>query len=362
MNYAVILAGGIGSRFWPLSRDLEPKQFLNICSTRPMVDETANRISSLIKKENIYIATNKLHVKKIKNCLRNFNIPLKNVLSEPESKNTLAPIAFLSSRINKIDPDAVIVILPCDHIIKQKDKFLKLLKRALDIAKQGYIVTLGVHPKRPETGYGYIKIKSKISAIKIGGFAKKFGEKIQNPKIYKVDKYIEKPGLVRAKGFIKDKRYYWNSGIFIFRADVILDEIKKFMPNVHKTIADIKNKKDLKRLWHKLPSLSVDYAIMEKTKRMALLPADYGWLDIGSWQAIEEILKKDKYGNIFRGNCISIENKNTLIWSDKRLVAALGLKDIIIVNTKDALLVCSKDKTQDVKKVVQILKQRISKN
>lgn len=351
MNYAIILAGGIGSRFWPLSSDLKPKQFLNICSNRPMIDESVTRISALIKKNNIYIATNKLHDKKIRIFLKNYQIPLKNVLFEPETKNTLAPIAFLSNKINKIDPDAVMVVLPCDHIIKQKYRFLKLLNKALDIAKQGYIVTLGVNPTRPNTGYGYIRIKSKIPASPAG-------RKNQKIKIYKVDRFIEKPNPREAKALLKDKRYYWNSGIFIFRAGMILEEVRRFKPDVIKIIIKMKNKQDLNYLWQKLPSISIDYAVMEKTKKMVLLPVNYSWIDIGSWQAVEEILKKNKDGNIFKGNCIDIGSKNSLVWSDRQLVATLGLDNIIIVNTKDALLVCSKDKSQDIKKIVQILKKK----
>ena len=342
MNYALILAGGIGSRFWPLSRQEEPKQFFNLCSRKSMVEETICRLSGLIKKEDIYIATNKIHNQKIKRCAESLGISFGNILFEPEGKNTLAPICLLSKKISDRDPEAVIVVLPSDHYIKDDDAFLKSLKSATEVARQGHIVTLGVPPQRPETGYGYIKIKSKV--------------KSQESKFYKVDSFIEKPNLRKAKEFLKDKRYYWNCGIFIFRADVALEEVSKFAPGVYKIIMKIKNDFQLRTLWPKLPSVSFDYAVMEKTKTTALLVADYGWMDLGSWEALDAVLKKDKNGNIFRGNCVSLDNKNTFIWSDERLVAALGLDNLIIVNTEDALLVCRKDKSQDVKKVVQILK------
>ena len=389
MNYAIILAGGIGSRFWPLSSELKPKQFLNVYSSKPMIEETIDRISRLIKKENIYIATNRSYNQKIKKCLKKINIPLSNFLFEPESKNTFAPIAVLSKYINSLDSDAVIAVLPCDHFIKHQDRLLKLLSRGIEIAKDGYVVSLGIIPNRPETGYGYIKTKSKINDF------------------YLIEKFIEKPDLTRAKKFIKDGRYYWDSGIFIFSPQVILEEIRKFMPSIYKIVMKIKNgaprpegrgplrlfgeiprsckieclrltrehtalsssaskrgfsakgdRKNFSRLWHKLPSISVDYAIMEKTKKMALLPADFGWIDLGSWEAIGEIAKKDKNGNIFRGKYMDIGSKNTIVWSDSRLVATLGLDGVIIVDTKDALLVCSKDRSQDVKKLVQQLKQK----
>ncbi|MDP3731777.1 MAG: mannose-1-phosphate guanylyltransferase [Candidatus Omnitrophota bacterium] len=344
MNYAIILAGGAGKRFWPLSRELEPKQFLNVCSIRPMLEETIDRISPLIKKDNIYIATGKIYNKKTKECLKKLNIPSGNILFEPQSKNTFAPIAVLSNSINGFDSDAVIAVFPSDHFIKHNRRFLKLLSKGMEIAREGYIVSLGIPPKRPETGYGYIKIKP--SAIS------------HQPSAYKIDRFIEKPNLIRAKKFIKDKRYYWNGGIFIFKPQVILWEIKKFMPRTYKILMQTNYKKDFNRLWHKFPSISIDYAIMEKTKRMALLPADCGWIDLGSWEAIGEVVKKDKNGNIFRGKCIDMGSKNSLVWSDKRLIATLGLNNIIIVDTEDALLVCRKDMSQDIKKAVGLLKQQ----
>ncbi len=340
MNYAIILAGGTGTRFWPLSRELEPKQFLNVCSSKPMIEEAIDRISPLIRKENIYIATSRIYNQKIRKCLKRLNISSSNILFEPESKNTFAPIAVLSKNINNLDSDAVIVVLPSDHFIKYQNRFLKLLSRGIEIARSGYIVSLGIPPKRPETGYGYIKTKSKIKNF------------------YLIEKFIEKPNLIQAKKFIRDKRYYWNGGIFIFRPQVMLEEIKKFAPRVYKITIQIKNKKDFNRLWHRLPSISVDYAIMEKTKRIALLPADCGWMDLGSWEAIGEIAKKDKNGNIFQGKSIDIGSKDTLVWSGKRLVTTLGLDNIIIVDTEDALLVCRKDRSQDVKKAVRLLKQK----
>ncbi len=344
MNYAIILAGGTGTRFWPLSRELEPKQFLSVCSSKPMIEEAIDRISGLIKKENIYIATSKVYHKKIKECLKKLNIPSSNILFEPESKNTFAPIAILSKNINNLDSDAVILVLPSDHFIKYENRFLRLLSKGIEIARSGHIVSLGIPPKRPETGYGYIKIKpSPIS---------------HQPSAYEIDRFIEKPDLRRARRFIRDKRYYWNGGIFIFRPQVMLEEIKKFIPGVYEIVMQIKNKKDLSRLWHRLPFISIDYAIMEKTKRMALLPADCGWIDLGSWEAIGEIVKKDKDGNVFRGKSIDIGSKNTLVWSDKRIVTTLGLNNIIIVDTEDALLVCHQDRSQDVKRIVGLLKQK----
>ncbi len=358
MIYAIILAGGKGARFWPLSRELEPKQFMNVYSNKPMIEEAIERIGPLVKKENIYIATGRIYNKKIEKCVKKLNIPSGNILFEPESKNTFAPIAALSARINKADPEAVIVVFPSDHFIKHNDKFLRILKKGIEIAKNDYIVSLGILPKRPETGYGYIRIKSRVKKSLPALPRRQAGGRLEKSKVFEIDRFVEKPSLQRAKRFIKDKRYYWNGGIFIFTPRVILEEIKKFMPDIHNFIMKIESKEDVIRLWHKLPSLSIDCAIMEKTRRMALLPLDCGWIDLGSWEAISEVAKKDKDGNIFRGKYIDIGSKNTLVWSQGRLITTLGLKNIIIVDTQDALLVCRRDMSQDVKSIVKKLKKK----
>jgi mannose-1-phosphate guanylyltransferase len=306
-----------------------------------MIEETIQRIAPFIKKEHMYIATNRLHKTKVLKSVCAQGICQSNILFEPDGRNTFAPIAYLTHRIYSGDPEAVISVLPSDHVIKNNNKFLSLLKKASEAARGAGIVTFGVSPSRPETGYGYIKINP--ASIKKGA------------KIFRIDKFIEKPCLKIARRLIKDSRYYWNSGIFIFKAAIMLQEIKKFHPE---TYARLFTQKNFKKLWAGLPATSIDYAIMEKSGRMVLLPVDYGWLDMGSWQAIEEVLEKDKAGNIFRGAHVDLHSRNSLVWSQSRMVATIGLTDVIIVDTKDALLVCAKDKTQEVKKIVEALKQR----
>ncbi len=341
MNYAIILAGGVGSRFWPLSRNLEPKQFLEVCSKTPLLTQTFKRIESFTSSKNIYIAANSLHKAKISECLRGFSVSPHNIFLEPEAKNTFAPIGSLSARINSLDKQAVIAVIPCDHFIKQKGKFLRLLRKGLEIAKFDHIVTMGVRPTRAETGYGYIKASARIN----------------KSACLRADAFIEKPGIEKARRFLKDKKYFWNSGIFIFKAAVLLEEIKKLKPAAYKTIMKLSHSSsETAKHWHALPSLSIDYAIMEKTRRMVLLPADFSWVDMGSWQAIEEIIGKDRNNNIFKGNCIDLESKNSLVWGHSRLVATVGLNNIVVVDTPDALLVCAKDKTQNVKKLAEIVK------
>ncbi len=345
MIYAVILAGGVGSRFWPLSRALEPKQFLSFSSGRSMLEEAIYRIKGLTGESNIYIATNKAYGRKIKKCINACGLPQKNILLEPEGKNTLAPIAALSKQISGMDPEAVVVVLPCDHLMKQPDKFLKSLRIALTAARQGNIVVLGIVPDRPETGYGYVKIKSP-------------SHNVTTSQVFKVDSFVEKPDLEKAKEFIKEKKYYWNGGIFVFQPKVMLEEIKKFAPKAHKIILKMDSGRDLYKLWHKLPSISIDYAVMQRTRRAALVPLDCGWIDMGSWQAVEAVTKKDKNGNIFKGNCFDLGSKGVIVWSDATSVATIGLSNVIIAQAKGALLVCSKDRAQDVKKIVQMLKRK----
>ncbi len=344
MNYVIILAGGVGSRFWPLSRESDPKQFLSIYSGKSQIEETVRRISPLIKKENIYIAANKIHSQKLKTCIARYHIPAENLFFEPEAKSTMAPIAVLSRIINNLDKNAIIAVLPSDHYVGNRRKFSKLFTRGVNIAKKGHIVTFGVPAGRPETGYGYIK-----ASIESGEETAK--------QYYRVDKFTEKPSRALAKNFIKDKRYYWNSGIFIFRADIMLEEIRKFAPKAHGLIMQIRDKKSVIRLWPDLPSVSIDYSVIEKTNKAAVLPAECGWNDLGSWQALIELMKKDKARNIFKGKCLDIGSRNIFVWSDNRLVATLGLDNIIVVDTEDALLVCNKDKSQEVKKMVQLLKR-----
>ena len=350
MNYAIILAGGIGSRFWPLSRESQPKQFLGLFSRKPMLEQTILRVSRLIDKKNIYIATNKAYRNKIIDFSTKLNISGQNILFEPTGKNTLAPIGLIMRKIYNKDNEAVIIVLPSDHYIKDEKRFIKALRQALAVAKKGLIVTLGIIPDKPETGYGYIKIKiPRQRRVRL---------RRKNSKVYKVERFIEKPTLAKAKRFIKDKSFFWNSGMFVFRADIMLQEIKKFSPRNYGIMNKIKDTKSLKQLWERFSSLSIDYAIMEKTHKMALVPADFGWSDLGSWQAVDSLFKKDKNGNIFKGNCIDMGSKDVLAWSSGRILATIGLNNIIVVETKDALLVCAKDKAQQIKKLVEALKQK----
>lgn len=347
MNYAIILAGGIGSRFWPLSRESDPKQFLNILSNKSLLEETLKRISPVIKKENIYIAANIKHKDKLKKYVKIFDIPVENLFFEPKGKNTLAPIAGLSKIISLQDNHALIAVLPSDHYIANNGKFIKSFSQGIQIAKSGSIATFGILPLRPETGYGYIK-----TAIKKNGAVSK------SDIGYKVEKFIEKPLLSTANKFLGEKTYFWNSGIFIFAANTILKEIHKFLPQTHQIIKEINSHQDCIKLWKYLPSISIDYALLEKTSRAVMLPLECGWTDLGNWQSVSEMIKKDKEGNIFKGTCLDKGSKDIFVHAKNRIIATIGLEKIIIIDTDDALLICPKNKAQEVKKIVELLKQK----
>ncbi|HPN88252.1 MAG TPA: mannose-1-phosphate guanylyltransferase [Candidatus Omnitrophota bacterium] len=328
--YAVILAGGAGTRFWPKSRQSLPKQFLNIIGGTSLFKQAIDRMKTKIPSEQIMIVSNKRYKRLIDKDIFGLNIKKENILLEPSPKNTAPAIYWAAVRTLKKDPNAIMIVFPSDHYIEKKQKFLKILENAVCLAQKDYLVTLGVTPTRPETGYGYIKGKSL---------------KEKGRKIFTVEKFTEKPDLMTAQQFVKSGNYYWNSGMFIFKVATILAAFKKYLPAVC----------DVERRWALLPAVSIDYGILEKAKNVAVIPTgNIGWSDVGSWEALMDILPKNKQGNIIKGNAVAMDCENTFILSDKRLVAVVGLKNMIVVDTGDAVLVCPKEKSQDVKEVINV--------
>jgi mannose-1-phosphate guanylyltransferase/mannose-6-phosphate isomerase len=340
MTYVIMLAGGSGRRFWPLSRSRRPKQFLRFTSGRNSLEEAIIRVRPLVSKKNIYLAVNRRHQPNLKGC----GLKPGNILLEPEARNNLAPLALLSRRIYRRDKDALIIALPCDQQIKGRQGFIRSLRLALEAAARGYIVTLGTRPSRPETGYGYIQQGPRLKALGLAA--------------YKIERFVEKPRLAEAREFLRAQGFYWNAGIFIFRAELLLEELKKYAPLTNRIINKIDNRASLQRLWPRLESLSIDYGVMEKTTKAAFIPAGFIWEDLGSLRALETFFKPDKAGNIFKGNCIDKESTNSTVWAGRRLVATLGLKDIIVIDTDDVLLVSSKERCQQVKELVAGLKAK----
>lgn len=344
---ALIMAGGRGERFWPRSRRNMPKQFLTITDDgKTMIQLTVERIALLVKMEDIYIATNKDYRNLVLEQLP--GIPEDNILCEPVSRNTAPCIGLGAVHIAQKHKDALMLVLPSDHLIKFNKMFVSTLRDACRIAEMGdNLVTIGIMPDYPETGYGYIK----------------FNNHEMEGRAYKVERFVEKPSLEAAKEYLATEEYLWNSGMFIWKVSSILKNIKKFMPAMYKGLEQIQSaigtdeqQMVLEQEFNKMESQSIDYGIMERAKDIYILPGAFGWDDVGSWLAIERIKKSNEFGNVVDGNVITVNTHNCIIQGDRKLIAAVGLKDIVVVDTEDAILICEKDSTGDIKRVLENLK------
>ena len=342
--FGLILAGGSGSRLWPLSRELYPKQLLNIQNTESLLQATFERLIECMPASNIISMTGVKHFSNVKYQLSNLS-ENSIVLSEPISKNTAPAIALASKFIiERFNVDPVILVVPSDHMINNTEKFVHTVKEGERIAEMGYIVTFGIKPSYPETGYGYINVTDKH--IERG---------------FKVNKFVEKPNKELAEKYLEDGNYFWNSGIFMFKASVLLEELAKCSPEIYSKLSnfDFTESKEIPFTeYDKMPAISIDYAVMEKSDKIALLKLESDWNDLGSWKSIYDVSPKDKDGNVKIGHVLDEGSKNSLIYSSSKLVATIGLEDTVIVETEDAILACKSDKTQDVKKVFDTLKKQ----
>lgn len=344
MLYAVIMAGGVGSRFWPYSRQAKPKQFLSVLSEESLIQATLGRLSGLISPENAYVVTHERYVQQTADQLP--AIPANQILAEPLSKNTAPCIAYAAVELLKKDPDATMVVLPADHLIANVRQFHEVLRVATEAAQAPEtLVTIGIQPTHPETGYGYIQFDTGTAYT---------GEM----KAYSVKNFAEKPDIETAKSFLASGDFLWNSGMFIWRADTILAEMRKYMPELVQAFAEIAQAQTVTPemtydAFNHSPKESIDYGIMEKAQTVKVVPGNFGWNDVGDWRAVQELsAEKDADGNAVRGNVIVEDSQNSLVFTDEKLVALVGLEDVMVVNTPDAILVCHKDKAQKVKNVV----------
>lgn len=335
--FGVILAGGSGSRLWPLSRELYPKQLLTLNADKSLLQATFERLNNFIPAQNIISVTNSKHHSNIKMQLSKLSEDTV-ILAEPISKNT-APAIALSVKyiVENYNEDEIILVVPSDLQINDVEKFTQTIKSSEHFANEGFIVTFGIKPNYPETGYGYICAENE-----------------------KVVSFVEKPNRQTAEKYIQNGNYFWNSGIFMFKASTIIKEFKKYCPEIDSVIKniDFSEKSISFTEFDKMPNISIDYAIMEKSSNIVMVELKSDWKDLGSWKSIYEISPKDENNNVFVGHVLDKDSKNSLVYSSSKLVATIGLEDTVIVETEDAILACKKDKTDEVKQVYETLKQQ----
>jgi mannose-1-phosphate guanylyltransferase len=349
--YCVIMAGGKGTRFWPRSRAAMPKQLLDVLGSRTMLQESVERISHLATAEQVIVVTGREHADAVHQQLP--GIPPENIMIEPVGRNTAPCICLAALWIQRKDPDAVLAVLAADHFIGDARAFCHCLEAAAEAAQQqDCLITIGITPEHPEPGYGYIQLGEEIGRYK-------------GKPVYRVKKFHEKPSRKKAQEFLQQGTFLWNSGMFVWKVSTILAAIKSFLPDIYSTLLPVQSnfsttdaQKAIDAAYAAIESISIDYGVMEKSTNVVTLKGDFGWSDVGSWSAFYNISDKDAQGNVIRGNVISIDAGENLIYSPDKLTAVVGLKNIVVVETEDALLVCSKDQAQDVKKVVDLLEQK----
>jgi len=346
MILPVIMVGGTGSRLWPLSRELYPKQFLNIQGPDSMLQTTVKRLRGLNCKDPLLIC-NEEHRFIVNEQLNLINQSYSDIILEPVGRNTAPAIALAALKATQKGEDPLLLVLAADHVISDIEAFHDAVRRATPYAEEGKLVAFGVSPTNPETGYGYIK------AVKTAANG------------YPIDSFVEKPSKELAETYYESGDYYWNSGLFMFRASLYLEELKKYQMEIYtqcvNAIKGMKKKLEFitvdKDAFIACPADSIDYAVMEQTENAIVVPMNAGWSDIGSWAALWDNFEKNAQGNVHQGDVLSIDTNDCFVRSDEKLVVTIGLNDIVVINTKDAVLVAAKDKVQDVKKVVEILKE-----
>lgn len=349
MTYAVIMAGGSGTRFWPKSTKDLPKQFLNLFGDKTMIQETVSRLEGVIDSDNVLVVTNDNYVPIVEEQLP--AIRKDYIIGEPVAKNTAPCVAAAAVILNKIDPKSVMVVLPADHQITKQKAFLSYLNSAVETAKnENSLVTIGIKPNRPETGYGYICYNKGSKIVKADN------------EVFSVNNFTEKPDSQKAQDFLQAGNYLWNSGMFIWKTETILNAFKNHLPDVYKLAMELQNselsQKDFNQFYRACPSISIDYGIMEKAEKVHVVPGEFGWNDVGSWTAVHELSEKDENGNAFGDAKVSIidSSQNYIHTDSGKLVSLVGIDNVAVVETEKAILVVNLNKAQGVKQVVDELK------
>lgn len=344
---ALIMAGGRGERFWPKSRRSMPKQFLSLTDDgKTMIQLTVERILPVVNMTDIYIATNREYRTLVQEQLP--GVPEENILCEPVGRNTAPCIGLGAVHMERKYGDAVMIVLPSDHLIQYNAIFQRTLRDASDIAEQDRnLVTLGITPNSPETGYGYIKFLPKRT---LG-------------RAFAVERFVEKPDLETAKAYLATEQYLWNSGMFVWKVSTILHNLERYMPETYRGLKRIqavigsgKEQDVLEKEFQAFQSESIDYGVMEKAEDIYILSGSFGWDDVGSWLAVERLKTSNEFGNVVNGNVVTVDTRDSIIQGGEKLIAAVGLENMIVVDTPDALLICKKEHAGDIKKVLESLK------
>ncbi len=347
-RYAVIMAGGVGTRFWPMSREARPKQLLSLTGPQSMLAETVRRLRGAVPAENIMVVTGKRYRRDVAKALP--ELPARNILCEPVGRNTAPCIGWSALEVAARRPDAVMAGLPAHHVNAPAPVFRKYLARAVAEADSlDRLLTFGIRPDGPATGYGYIKAGNRLVR---GGAARN------------VDRFCEKPSLARAKRFVAAGNYYWNAGMFVWKATTVIEELARWLPKVHRGLERMEAARRRGRIpqsvidkaYPGLPDISIDYGVMERSRRAAVIEARFQWNDIGSWDAVGELWPKDAHGNASRKPLLSVDASNNIVAVDGREVALVGVADLAIIDSGDALLVCRRDRSQEVRRVVEALR------
>jgi mannose-1-phosphate guanylyltransferase len=351
-KFATILAGGGGTRFWPLSRQEMPKQLLNISGNDIMLNDTIERFKGIIPQENTVIVTNRSQAALLESIMHS-SVLKGNILIEPVARNTAASILFAALSIEKFHGESLMVVLPSDHHITDEDQFRTTLDEACTVAMEtDKIVTIGIKPTFPSTGYGYISYENEPLST--------------NPvAVYEVAEFVEKPNFKRAQAYLSSGNYLWNSGMFIWKTSVIIENFKRYLPRLYKTMLPIseylgteQEEEVINRIYPTLQNISIDYGILERCDDVVVLSGNFGWNDVGSWDALGAIFPPDESGNIVKANHMGIDTRNSIIYGNGRLITTIGIDGLIIADTEDALLICPKDKAQSVKEIVDMLKEK----
>jgi mannose-1-phosphate guanylyltransferase/mannose-6-phosphate isomerase len=348
--HAVILAGGKGTRFWPLSRETWPKQMLNILGEDTLLRQTIKRLDGFEPQVNIWICTTEDLAQDIRFHLQPLGKEAAKIrfIIEPVGRNTAPAIGLAAITLHNLSSDSVMIVMPSDHAIKDTQQFQEKLRCAIEVAKQGYLVTFGIKPRRPEIAFGYIQSSQPLANFK--------------EEVFQVKKFFEKPDLKTAESFMQQGSFYWNSGIFVWKTSKILEEIESHLPHLSTGLKKIGSPKDSKGLaiaevYGSFDNISVDYGILEKSQAVVVVPCDFGWSDLGNWTALDDILEKDGHGNILQGNLVDIGSEHSTVIAGERVMATIGLKNMVVIDTEDATLVSSKENVQEVRKVVEALKK-----